>query len=341
MYTNKKLELPVQLELNKTPGDKYWQRLLELPEEDAQLAFQKLSDTDKKKLAFKKFVCIVGIETSTFCNRRCDYCPDKDPKYKRRTEQNLMVDQVWKRFLDDLEAVDYHSTVSLNLYNEVLADPTLEDKIKELRERVPKCFIKFNSNGDYLDYEKVQSLDKAGLDAIFITLHTAPGKPYNDDDRKKHLAQFFKRINYEGPVTQFVPGKNIRSEFFYNQMRFLVMCDNWGDYGTSRGGMIPELDSSARQKPCWRPMREFIISNKGFVYPCCQIFPDEHSNDHYRLGNINDSHMWEIYGEKATVDWRKGLFVFGDKQGVCSKCNDPDVSELSSQPQREQILKLV
>lgn len=338
MYTDKKLQLQPQLALNKTPGSAYWERLLEIPAEEAQLAFLELPTEEQMKIAFQQFVCIVGIETSTFCNRKCDYCPDKNPKYKRRIEQNLMTEKIWQRILDDLEAVDYQSTVSLNLYNEVLTDPTLENKIKQLREKAPKSFIKFNSNGDYLDYERVKSLEEAGLDAIFITLHTAPGKPYKDEERLKHLDQFFKRIQYEGPIDLLTPNQKIRSEFYYNKMRFMVMCDNWGDYGTSRGGLIPELNSLTRQTPCSRPMREFIISNKGFVYPCCQVFPDEPSNNHYRLGNVTDEHIWNIYGKQQSVNWRKEQFLFGNKKGVCNQCTDPDPSNISSQQNRKNLI---
>ncbi len=341
MYSNKKLQLADKLALNKTPGHKYWDAFLALPEDEALVAFQKLTESEKRKHAFKKFVCIVSIETSTYCNRKCDYCPDKDPKYKRHSRQNIMAENIWQRFLADLEELDYSSTVSMNLYNEALADPALEEKIKELRARLPKCFINFNSNGDYLDLERVRSLEKSGLDAILITLHTAPGKSYSDEDRMTHLAKFFRRIQYEGPITEFVPGKRIRSEFYYNDMRFVVMCENWGDHGTSRGGIIPELDSDIRQTPCLRPLREFIVSNKGYVYPCCQIFPDEKKSDQYRLGDISEKHLWDIYGENKSIGWRTGQFTFGDKEGVCSKCSDPDFADVSSQVFRARLIESV
>ena len=33
-----------------------------------------LSVADKKKL-LKKLICVVNLELSTYCNRRCSYCP--------------------------------------------------------------------------------------------------------------------------------------------------------------------------------------------------------------------------------------------------------------------------
>lgn len=339
MFHDRKLHLPEKLRLNKTPGVNYWEALLNLPLDESCIAFR-LQDSDENlRLAFKKFVCIVDIETSSYCNRSCHYCPARDPRYKRNTEQNLMPDQVWRRIVQDLETLGYSSTISLNLYNEAMADPTLESKIEEVKSRLPHCVVKFNSNGDFLDYKRIKRLEEAGLDAIFITLHPAAGASYDDDDRLRHLKQFFDRIRYEGPLDTFEKQVKIRSEFFFDSLRILVMCDNWGDLGTSRGGLIPELNASHRTLPCWRPIREFTISHQGHVYPCCQIFPDEEANFMYCLGNVLDSRLWEIYGSRSAVQWRRNLLPFSPKSSICKSCNDADNSCQTSQSKRLKLLR--
>jgi len=50
----------------------FWTRLLE---NDLSSIFSiDLSETNKKSI-FKKFVEVVNLETSTYCNRHCGYCP--------------------------------------------------------------------------------------------------------------------------------------------------------------------------------------------------------------------------------------------------------------------------
>jgi len=282
------LNVPDSVPLNKTPGEKYWGKLLERTKPQIRSLWEHSDDINQKKKKFVEHICIVGIETSKYCNRKCSYCPDSLPEYKR-DQQTLMSNAVWSRILEDLVELDYKSTVSLNLYNEALADPTIFEKIKEVKKRLPQSFVKFNSNGDFLDRETLVRLSDCGLDAIFVSLHPPMNKPYADSDRLKAHQKFYEKIGYHGTIHNCEPGKSIRTDLSFKGMRVLVMSDNWYDTGTSRGGLVENVVKyyQNRREPCWRPFREFIISCEGFVLPCCQIFPDEPTNHKFFLGQCS------------------------------------------------------
>lgn len=339
MFYKKPFELAPGLPLNKTPGPEYWDRLFELSDGELKKALEineHLSETQKRDL-FRKFVCIVAIETSTYCNRSCDYCPIALPQYGRK-KKNYMPDSVWESIVSNLADIEYASTISLNLYNEVLADKSLIDKIEQLRERVPDSFIKFNTNGDFLNKNMLNTLEQAGLDAIFISLHPDKNGVYEDGDRLKAVYRFFDRIGYSGGIDEIVPNQRIRADCHFGRTRVLVMCDNWNDYGTDRSGIIPHLSIEERDEPCWRPLREFTISHNGNVFPCCQLFPDEPANFKYKLGNVGEETIFDIYAKATAAQWRKGLFDYSKKSGPCATCSDPCFGSVSSADRRASIV---
>lgn len=333
------INIPENVPLNKTPGDKYWNKLLQQPKEQIRRLWTSQTEITEKKKKFIDHVCIIGIETSKYCNRKCSYCPDAIPKYNRN-KQTLMSEKIWKRILDDLVELDFKSTISLNLYNEALADPTIFDKIMDVKKHLPNAFIKFNSNGDYLTVDVLDKLKQSGLDALFISLHPPMNKPYEDNDRIKAHEKFFKKIGYNKTYHTLIPGTSMRTDLNYDGMRLLIMSDNWYETGTDRSGLVHDNVKvyKNRNTPCWRPFREFIISCDGYVLPCCQIFPDEPENEKYFLGNVLKTKIWDIYSRESADQWRQDLFTYSPKKSPCDHCSDPCQDDPANQNIRNDIL---
>ncbi len=312
--------------LNITRGIDYWEAFFNEEKINSDLFFKRHDITkEEAKELFKKYVCIVNLETSTVCNRKCDYCP---LAIHDRNEQIHMDDEFYSKIISELGSIDYHSTVSLNLFNEPLLDAKIYSRIKELRQKCPKCFIKFNSNGDYLTREVLDKLVNAGLNAIFLTMHVPKGKTYTDEDRMNAIKMFFKKLELEFNVNEVVPNEKIVSDMNYRGMRLLVESHNWAVFGNDRGGAVESLSSESRVTPCVRPLREFTIAYDGSVYPCCQFYPDCEESQKYKVGQIDkNTGIFNIYSSKILTRWRKDLFVFGEKQKPCATCKDVDYSK--------------
>jgi len=323
MYSKKTFYFETNPPLNKTAGSQYWNALLEEPVNKLKYLFDhgKLTE-DKKKFLFKHFVSIINIETSKFCNRKCNYCPVKFPIYERNLQKLINAD-LWNKFLKNINEIDYDAVISMSLYNEVTKDPFVYQRIKDIKINAPHCFLKFYSNGDFINYKVINELAKAGLDSIYITLHAAHGKPYNDDDRLNYIKKFFKRIKYNGVVDSIVPNVKITSDFYFDNMRILLMCNNWSVYGNDRAGLINDMSlTNSRIEPCLRPFREFTIAHTGQVFPCCQIFPDEPMHAKHQIGDLNIDNIWDIYLSRSISEWRASLFDYGVKTSPCNTCGD-------------------
>ncbi len=328
------------LSLNKTRGIDYWDKFFELKNIPAELfSFNEKINAEQKKQLFEQFVCIVNLETSTLCNRKCDYCP---LSIYDRGDQILMGDELYSQIISDLASISYHSTVSLNLYNEPLLDEKIFLRIQELRKKCPDCFIKFNSNGDYLTREILDKLVESDLNAIFLTLHTPKGKEYNDKDRLSVFEKFFNKLELDYKINEIIPNEKIVSDMNYKGLRLLTEAHNWSEYGNDRGGSIESLSAEVRNTPCVRPIREFTIAFDGRVYPCCQFYPDCESSSKNKIGIISkESNIFDIYTSNLLTNWRKHLFTFGEKTGACSSCKDFDNSKHNTKIIRTNIIKKI
>jgi radical SAM protein with 4Fe4S-binding SPASM domain len=330
------------LKLNKISTRYYWEHFLLLPDNLLKPLFYPTTNiaTDEQSALFKKFVCIVNIETSTYCNRKCSYCPVSLDE--SRKNQLYMTEGVFNKILGELESINYSSTIVFNLYNEPLADKNIYLRIKQVRESLPHSFLMFNSNGDYVESDSLNKLSEIGLNALFITLHPPVNKPYQLDTRLKDFQKFFKKIRQDisqSEINNPLKNGHIEANLDWNGMRLRVMANDWLTYGNSRAGTVSFLNAPAtRTLPCARPLRELTISYDGNVFPCCQFFPGSLENKKHIVDNVLSKSIFEIYASHTLAEWRKNLFTFGKKETPCDSCRDEDFSKESSLEIREIIL---
>ena len=204
---------------------------------------------------------------------------------------------------------------NLNLYNEALADPTIFDKISDVKKHLPNAFIKFNSNGDYLTVDVLDKLKQCGLDALFISLHPPMNKPYEDNDRIKAHEKFFKRIGYNKTYHTLIPGTSMRTDLNYGGMRLLIMSDNWYETGTDRSGLVQdnvkvykieihpvgvhfENLSYLVMVMFYRVAKYFLMNLKMKIF----------------LGNVLKTKIWDIYSRESADQWRQDLFTYSPKK---------------------------
>ncbi|RAX51419.1 hypothetical protein CCY99_09055 [Helicobacter sp. 16-1353] len=228
--------------LNKTAGRFYFEKFINNFNESKEIInmyknlfgknLGKLNHNGKKKI-FKNFVCIINLETNSYCNRTCHYCPLAT--FKRKENHNI-DNEIFLKILSELESIDYNSTICLNLYNEPLSDKDLFERISMIKKRLPKCFLRFNSNGDFIDISTLQKLESSGLDSLNITLHTTKINSYNDIWAKKVLGKFYSKLGLQTPQYTINPNQSITSSIYFGKCNMLVNTTNWDLYGNDRGG---------------------------------------------------------------------------------------------------------
>ena len=298
-----------------------------------QEQFSDPGELDALKSLFLKSVDNVIIEISTYCNRACTYCPVS--QVDRSTKNIPLNDERFERIVSDLEDIDYSGGVCLNLYNEPMADKKLLlSRISRVRTKVPNAKIYFSTNGDYLDDEYLQELSTAGLNELYVTLHTPKGQEYRDEYVIWRFSELSVRLNKLIKVDQFNHGHSLFGEVRLHGIALKVFSTNYYLYGTDRGGSVVLESmlwrSKKRASPCKRPFTDFTISYDGTVFPCCQFFADnEIHRDSYSIGNIdNYPTIFHIYGSTAMASWRSSLLTYGTKDAPCASCSESTIERV-------------
>jgi len=118
---------------------------------------------------FNKYVTVVNLEVSSFCNRKCDYCPVADLVSKTK---EFMQEDKFETVRSQLNEINFSGIITMNLFNEPLANPEFFIKrLKLLRSACPNSYIRINTNGDYLTKDLLHKIKDAGINEILVTLH--------------------------------------------------------------------------------------------------------------------------------------------------------------------------
>lgn len=282
------------------------------------LDFKKIN-IEKARNLFKKYVELVCLEMSYYCNRACSYCP---VALYERSDKNLEIDnKLLSTITESLKMINYNGRVSLNLFNEPLASKNFLERVKNLSENLPDAVLSCNSNGDYIkNYDTFKKLNESGLKEILITLHPARNKTWTRSYAESSLKKFTKRINYNLSDQEI---KNLKISFMVKNLYVEVVCTNWEETGNSRGGTMKKLiTKKIRTNPCEKPLREFVISYDGSIQLCCHSYQNKEINNGItKLDKLDKDSIFKIYTNKALTNARKDLFSYSKKKGICETCN--------------------
>jgi hypothetical protein len=286
--------------------------------------FVPIADETMAREVFRRTVSEVQVEISSFCNRRCPYCPVS--LVDRHSANHRIDDGTFERILADLAAIGYDRRVGLSLYNEPLGDPRLEERIVRARRDLPRALIYFYSNGDYLTAEMLTRLAAAGLDEITVSIHPAPGKPYADTAITRRAEQLARRLGSRYEAEIHVPDAFQAGRIPFPGIRVHVTALDYRKHGQDRGGLLPDLTPARpRRAPCSRPFTNFVVDNAGLVLPCCQIFSDHPEHAPYIVGRLEDfPSIFQAYCSAPLAAWRRDLFLPEPRRAPCATCTDGD-----------------
>jgi MoaA/NifB/PqqE/SkfB family radical SAM enzyme len=286
--------------------------------------FSEIRDQEAAKELFKSHVEIVHIEISSYCNRRCSYCPVST--VDRLSSINYMDNEIFLKILNELSLIEYDGFVSLALFNEPTHDREyLLWRMRLIQKYLKKAKVYFHSNGDYLDGEFLKTLADYGLKSLYITLHLPKDAVFDQDKVTKRFDEFQKRIGVPLQPRQVTPNVSTKVRFTIHGIECKVLATNYADFGQTRAGLMENVPvRRERAAPCQRPFAEVPISYDGSIRPCCHMFADSPAHAPYKAGSLRDSSLYEIYASKLMAGFRRELFRFGPKKSPCNVCTEED-----------------
>lgn len=275
----------------------------------------------QKRVAFKSGVGFINIETSSQCNRVCDYCPNG--MYDRRTFNSFFDKEAYERIVDDLASIDFHRRISLVGLNEPLLH--MEDftwRLRLLQQRLPKAYVLIFTNGDYLTREIFDHLVDCGVTDLRISIHLGRGKPYSERDMLQRIFSKANELGLTAELNEFAPDKSIGFAFKGSPIKVLMRQSNYMTQGNSRGEVMKGVGKQVegRTIPCFLPYDNFIINYRGDVLPCCGTIGASEEIKPFIVGNVREQSIFDIYASKELTAWRRHTMRSGPLRHPCATC---------------------
>lgn len=278
---------------------------------------------------FRDYVELVELETTSYCNRTCSFCPNSF--IDRLSEQLTMPERAWQAILAGLEEVGYAGTIVWSRYSEPLSERRIVDRICEVRRAAPRCRICVNSNGDFLDAEYLNELEEAGLDRLWIDVYIPDEETYNFEVAKIYHDKFIKRIDRSYSVVGVTPEFSTRISS--NKMEIAAHARNVAAMLemdlSDRGGLIQIARTTIREAPCYAPYKHLVVDWDGSVVICCQLRSDSPTHQKGVVAKIGFDGVGLVDAYIRLAGWRESLKTYGNKKGPCANCN---VSEYNASP---------
>jgi hypothetical protein len=270
---------------------------------------------------FKSYVELVEVETTSYCNRTCSFCPNSF--IDRRSEKLVMPEATWQVILSGLREVDYNGTFVWSRYSEPLSERRVLDRIREVREAAPQARICMNSNGDYLDSDYLVALEGAGLDRLWIDIYIPDEETYDLEIANKYLDKFSERVKRRCIVVGTTPELSSRVESSIMEMRAHVrnVAVMKAMDLSDRGGLIQIARETLRESPCYAPYKHLVIDWDGSVVICCQLRSDSPAHKRAVVGKIGSDGVGLVDAYVRLAEWRASLRAYGRKKGPCATCN--------------------
>lgn len=148
-----------------------------------RICYQAIRDNDDRllelaTLTLRNSPIELQIETTSFCNAKCVFCPNRNLKRKKQ----LMSKEVFEKILIRAkeESLSIESFI-LHLNGEPLSDPNIFNRVRRIKEEFPKSNVRFTSNFELANITVVQRLLESGLDEITCSVNRLAETDYRND----------------------------------------------------------------------------------------------------------------------------------------------------------------
>jgi len=261
----------------------------------------------------------IEIETSTYCNRRCTWCPNA--LYDRGHKKERILDNVWNGLLDELGSLGYSGWIGFHNYNEPLLDPDIFFRIDDVHHFVPDSKTALFTNGDYLYTSTIQCLVESKITEVRVTLYPRLSTAHESPTRESIYRYLDERDINQSICKELVTRRGLEIHFDIQKTHFFVISPKVYEF-TNRGGLLNNnVNLIKRIDPCFLSSYSAAIDYQGNMKFCCQIY-DVNMNKNYCIGNILDLGFRKLWFSESMNESRYRLAV-ADFSGLpaCQVCN--------------------
>ena len=243
----------------------------------------------------------VEIETSSLCNRSCQWCPNH--YLTRSRELKHMEWALFKKVIGELESEDYGGKIALHNYNEPLLNKRLFLELDYVKKHLPASKPRIYTNGDMLSSSSFLRLIGIPLLYLRITLYQplSPGPEEAYKYIKRWLEQ--RRISmYDWQFCRHRNGFGAYLESNQAQVQIVVPDISLFNY---RGGSVPVNEDYDRKNPCYMTEHSASVDFNGNFKMCCNVVPELSQHQQYIVGNVSKRSFLSMWHDERMQEWRQ------------------------------------
>ena len=276
------------------------------------------NDQEKRECC-KKFLASIEIETFSFCNRRCWFCPNR--LIDRHSDNHYMSEEMYLKILTELQEIDYSNEIAFSRYNEPLSDRIILTRIKQAREYCPKAYLLSNTNGDYLTREYLEELVFAGLNELRIQCYFEEHEEFSFLVYKQRLNKIVKKLKIDSYVIDEVKENDrFKATLAFDGLNLTFFSLNMCEFGNNRGGSLDNMKEYHRTQNCVLPFRKMFIDYTGAYMLCCNMRSDVKEHQPYIIGDVAKESVFDIFCGKKMIEMRKLIGTGQHLPKPCSAC---------------------
>lgn len=274
----------------------------------------------------------VQIETTSICNHRCYFCP---VSMDQREKSELSLENV-EKIIAGLHGYPVE-TIVLSGFMEATYDKGLIEKVAAIRQAGYNVSI--YSNGSGLQPELTDQLLQLGVSQFTFNLSTLDEASYRQTRGSRDLPRVLANIDYLIAQIPVQTGKVtvdlvvIGALDQHHAMNFQLIQERFARTPISRILLIPMVEFAGKTDQRLLPVKlnhqklrgclwqrdqewlHFDASGEGIL--CCHDYFSS-----YKMGNIRDRSVTEIYQGEAIQQWRR--WIGGEEEApddfICRRC---------------------
>ena len=236
----------------------------------------------------------VEVETSRYCNRQCEWCPNQS--LKNRTVQELLPWAHLERVVCSLAVARYRGWFAFHNYNEPLANPRLLEELRFVRRLLPDAKPTIYTNGDKLTAKLFDHLVSAGLFQMRLTIY--PKNQRSSNPSHDTLWAWLKRHPFLGlKMWDLVTARQGPALVHAGPPELILISPHVTQY-YDRGGTISWLSLQGRTKPCFLTSNSLSIDYLGNIKMCCNVVTGHVPHEAYVLGNVACDDVVEVWNSR-------------------------------------------
>lgn len=201
-----------------------------------------------------KTIRLIEIEIHSYCNRKCDWCPNK---FIERSFYEELEEKIFIELLEELSREKYAGYVSLSRYNEPFSHrELLVRRISQIRRRLPGVKIVCNTNGDF---------EYRGIDIDELTVMDYEGIQKDHADPRFRMMKLTQINNRAGLLGSFGAAERMKpcyEPFFFVGVDYngsvVPCCNIRSDAGQHKEYVLGNLKN--------QPLAEILVSEKAMSF---------------------------------------------------------------------------